>query len=232
MDADVITNTTLLDVRGGLNYYHNVTLVAGRRPQHQHRDRHSWREPRRLHQRPHAGSNIGGYTNPTLGFSPSQPWDRSEKTWNVADHADAADGHAHAQVRRRVAQQQGRAAADAGRRRPARALHLQRGRDRVTRRSGVADRHRELARRVPARLAERRRARPEGDRRTRHQALGDRRPSSTTSGRRDPTSRSTSGCAGSTTTRSSASKGRARSPTTIPPSTRFASRASAARPTP
>jgi len=77
------SGNTLLDVRGGLNYYHNIALSQG------------------------VGLNtstdigipganlddytsglsrfeIGGYTNPTLGFSPSLPWDRSEKTWNVA----------------------------------------------------------------------------------------------------------------------------------------------------
>lgn len=77
------TNTMLIDVRAGLNYYHNVALAEG------------------------AGLNtstdvgipganldpytsgltrfeVGGYTNPLLGFSPSLPWDRSENTWHVA----------------------------------------------------------------------------------------------------------------------------------------------------
>jgi hypothetical protein len=79
----VFSASTVLDVRGGLNYYHNVAVAQG------------------------AGQNtsadvgipgvnlddftsgltritIGGYTSPVLGFSPSLPWDRSEKTWNVA----------------------------------------------------------------------------------------------------------------------------------------------------
>ena len=77
------TNTTLLDVRGGLNYYHNVALAQGA-------DLNTSTDvgiP---------GANlddytsgltrfeVGGYTNPLLGFSPSLPWDRSEKTWHVA----------------------------------------------------------------------------------------------------------------------------------------------------
>ena len=72
-----------MDVRGGLNYYHNIAISQGTGlttstdigiP----------------------GANIdeftsglsrftiGGYTNPLLGFSPSLPWDRSEQTWNFA----------------------------------------------------------------------------------------------------------------------------------------------------
>ena len=167
-----LTNTTLLDVRGGLNYYHNVALSQGAN----------------LNTSAEVGIpganlddytsgltrfEIGGYTNPTLGFSPSLPWDRSEKTWNIATTLTQVRGHAHAQSRRRVAQEQGRPAADAGRRRPARPFPVQRGRNRIAGGSGLAHRHRELARRVPARLAEQRRARPEGDRPTRHEALGD-----------------------------------------------------------
>jgi hypothetical protein len=78
----VFSAKTVLDVRGGLNYYHNVTTTQGNGlttstdvgiP----------------------GANIDEYTSgissiainshsdPQLGFSASQPWDRSEKTWNV-----------------------------------------------------------------------------------------------------------------------------------------------------
>jgi hypothetical protein len=78
-----LTNTTLLDVRGGLNYYHNVALSQGAN----------------LNTSTDVGIpganlddytsgltrfEIGGYTNPTLGFSPSLPWDRSENTWHIA----------------------------------------------------------------------------------------------------------------------------------------------------
>ena len=77
----VISAKTVLDVRGGLNYYKNVTTTQGNGlttstdvgiP----------------------GANLDEYTSgisqimiashgdPLLGFSASQPWDRSEKTWN------------------------------------------------------------------------------------------------------------------------------------------------------
>jgi hypothetical protein len=77
------SGSTLLDVRGGLNYYHNIALSQG--------DGLTTSSEIGI-----PGANIdeftsglsrfeiGGYTNPTLGFSPSLPWDRSEKTWNVA----------------------------------------------------------------------------------------------------------------------------------------------------
>jgi len=81
----VFSATTVLDVRGGLNYYHNVTATTAQGlttstdvgiP----------------------GANIDDYTSgisyiniggigaagdPMVGFSASQPWDRSEKTWNA-----------------------------------------------------------------------------------------------------------------------------------------------------
>jgi len=78
----VISAKTVLDVRGGLNYYHNVTTTQGDG----------------LNTSTEVGIpganldaytsgissiNIGGYSGPVLGFSSSQPWDRSEKTWNV-----------------------------------------------------------------------------------------------------------------------------------------------------
>ena len=91
------------------------------------------------------------------------------------------------------------------------------------RETGIAERHRELVRVVPARLAEHRAARPEGHRRAGHEALGDRRRSSRTSGRRGRTSPSTSACAGSTTRRSRASRARARWRTTTRRPTRCAS---------
>jgi Carboxypeptidase regulatory-like domain len=77
------TNTLLLDVRGGLNYYHNIALAQGGG----------------LNTSTDVGIpganldpytsgltrfEVGGYTNPLLGFSPSLPWDRSEKTWHLA----------------------------------------------------------------------------------------------------------------------------------------------------
>ena len=72
----------MLDVRGGLNYYHNVTSTTGQGlttstdvgiPGANLDDYTSGISQ----------INIGGYTGPLLGFSASQPWDRWEKTWNV-----------------------------------------------------------------------------------------------------------------------------------------------------
>ena len=47
----VFSAKTVLDVRGGLNYYHNVTATQGSRADHQQGRRHSRRQPRRVHQR-------------------------------------------------------------------------------------------------------------------------------------------------------------------------------------
>ncbi len=79
----VVSASTVIDVRGGLNYYHNVTQTQGTG----------------LNTSTEVGIpganldeftsglsqiNIAGYSGPVLGFSGSQPWDRSEKTWTVA----------------------------------------------------------------------------------------------------------------------------------------------------
>jgi hypothetical protein len=78
----VFSAKTVLDVRAGLNYYHNVTASEGQG----------------LTTSTEVGIpganiddftsglsyiNIAGYGDPLLGFSASQPWDRSEKTWNA-----------------------------------------------------------------------------------------------------------------------------------------------------
>jgi len=81
----VISPSTVLDVRGGLNYYHNTTITTG--------DGLTTSTDVGI-----PGANLdaftsglsqisigaGAYSDPVLGFSASQPWDRSEKTWNVA----------------------------------------------------------------------------------------------------------------------------------------------------
>ena len=77
------SSSTLLDVRGGVNYYHNVALAeaAGLKTSTDvgipgaNLDDYTSGLSR---------FQIGGYTDPLLGFSPSLPWDRSEKTWNIA----------------------------------------------------------------------------------------------------------------------------------------------------
>ena len=79
----VFSATTVLDVRGGLNYYHNVTDTEG----HGLNTSTEVGIPGANLDEYTSGLSrirIGGYSEPVLGFSPSQPWDRSEKTWNVA----------------------------------------------------------------------------------------------------------------------------------------------------
>jgi hypothetical protein len=74
---------TVLDVRGGLSYYHNVTSTEG----------HGLTTSSEIgipganlddYTSGITSMNIQGYSGPVVGFSNSQPWDRSEKTWNVA----------------------------------------------------------------------------------------------------------------------------------------------------
>jgi hypothetical protein len=84
----VLSKSTVFDVRGGLNYYRNTTISTG--------DGLTTSKDIGI-----PGANldtftsgistidIGSYTGPSphngpiLGFSASQPWDRSEKTFNV-----------------------------------------------------------------------------------------------------------------------------------------------------
>jgi hypothetical protein len=83
-----MNSSTVLDVRGGLNYYKNTTITTG--------DGLTTSSDvgipgANLDQYTSGIStiNIAGYTGPSphngplLGFSASQPWDRSEKTWNI-----------------------------------------------------------------------------------------------------------------------------------------------------
>jgi hypothetical protein len=79
----VFSTATVLDVRGGVNYYHNVTTTEG---DGLTTSTEVGIPGANLDQYTSGLSqiNIGGYSGPVLGFSASQPWDRSEKTWNVA----------------------------------------------------------------------------------------------------------------------------------------------------
>jgi hypothetical protein len=77
-------SSAILDVRGGMSYYHNIALAQG--------EGLNTSDEVGI-----TGANLddftsgltqieiqNGYANPTLGFSASLPWDRSEKTYNVA----------------------------------------------------------------------------------------------------------------------------------------------------
>jgi hypothetical protein len=79
----VFSSTTVLDVRGGLNYYHNVALAEGAGLT---TSTEIGIPGANLDEYTSGLSqiSIGGYSDPVLGFSASLPWDRSEKTWNVA----------------------------------------------------------------------------------------------------------------------------------------------------
>jgi hypothetical protein len=77
-----LSPSMLLDVRGGLNYYHNTTVTTG--------DGLTTSTdvgiPGANLDRYTSGVStisISGYGDPLLGFVNSQPWDRSEKTWNI-----------------------------------------------------------------------------------------------------------------------------------------------------
>jgi hypothetical protein len=79
----VFNAATVLDVRGGLNYYHNVTTTQG----HGLTTSTDVGIPGANLDDYTSGIstiNINGHSGPQLGFSASQPWDRSEKTWSVS----------------------------------------------------------------------------------------------------------------------------------------------------
>jgi len=76
-------SSAILDVRAGMSYYHNVAVAQG-----EGLDTST--------ELGIGGANLddftsgisrfeinNGYTNPVIGFSPSLPWDRSERTWSV-----------------------------------------------------------------------------------------------------------------------------------------------------
>jgi Carboxypeptidase regulatory-like domain len=123
---------------------------AGRsgRPEDQHRCRHPGCESRRLHEwlvafpdrRLHR-SDPGILAQPAVG--------PLREDLEHRDDADEAEGDAHDQDGRRMAQEHGHAATDAGCRRLARPFHLQRLGHGIAGRSGLADRSGKLLRRVP-----------------------------------------------------------------------------------
>jgi hypothetical protein len=77
-------STAILDVRGGLVYYHNVAEAQG---VGLNTSEEVGIRGANLDEFTSGLTNIhiqNGYSDPVLGFSPSLPWDRSEKTYNVA----------------------------------------------------------------------------------------------------------------------------------------------------
>lgn len=77
-----ISPTMLLDVRGGLNYYKNTTVTTGNGLT---TSADVGIPGANINQYTSGVStiSISGLSDPILGFSASQPWDRSEKTWNM-----------------------------------------------------------------------------------------------------------------------------------------------------
>jgi hypothetical protein len=79
----VFSSTLVMDVRGGVNYYHNVALSQGEGLTSSTdigipgANIDQWTSGL-------SRFTIGGYSAPVLGFSPSLAWDRSEETWNIA----------------------------------------------------------------------------------------------------------------------------------------------------
>ncbi len=153
------------------------------------------------------GGHDGRLHGAGIGFSPSLPWDRSERTWNVAATVTKLVGNHTVKFggewrhnRDFLLQTQ-----DAGGSRGEFQFNASgtglAGRNRLDQQH----QHRQLVCRVPARLAQRRAARPEGHR-PGHAALGDvcLHPRQVADSTR--ASRSTSACGGSTTRRWSAWK--------------------------
>ena len=82
----VFNQSLVLDVRGGVNYYRNTTITTGNGLTTStdvgipgaNLDEYT----SGVSQISISGSS-GPFGDPLLGFSASQPWDRSERTWNV-----------------------------------------------------------------------------------------------------------------------------------------------------
>jgi hypothetical protein len=80
----VMSAKTVLDVRGGLNYYRNQTSTTGNGLT---TSTDVGIPGANLNEFTSGISQItinNGFSNPALGFSNSQPWDRWEKTYNIA----------------------------------------------------------------------------------------------------------------------------------------------------
>ena len=78
----VFSKSTVFDLRGGVNYYRNITETQGNGLT---TSKDVGIPGANLDGFTSGLSNFGiaGYGDPILGFSASMPWNRSEKTWNV-----------------------------------------------------------------------------------------------------------------------------------------------------
>jgi hypothetical protein len=79
----VASKSTVFDIRGGVNYYRNTTTTTGNGLT---TSKDVGIPGANLDEYTSGLSYInvgGGYGDPLLGFSASQPWDRWERTWNV-----------------------------------------------------------------------------------------------------------------------------------------------------
>ena len=132
----VFSAKTVLDVRGGLNYYHNVTSTTAQRADDEHGRRDSRREHRRVHERALADQHrrLLGSGARVLGQPAVGPLGEDLELQRRVDQAVAV---AHREGRWRVPPQRRHAAADAGCRRTARPVRLQLLRHRQPRRRGV-----------------------------------------------------------------------------------------------
>jgi Carboxypeptidase regulatory-like domain/TonB dependent receptor len=77
-------SNTILDVRAGLTYYHNIAVAQG---SGLNTSQEVGISGANLDEFTSGLTQIdiqNGYSSPTLGFSASLPWDRSEKTYDVA----------------------------------------------------------------------------------------------------------------------------------------------------
>ena len=90
----VFSAKTVLDVRGGLNYYHNVTQTEGARADDEHRSRHSRRQHRRVHERPELYQPHGLWGSPPwLLREPALGSIREDLERNRHGDAPAAEPH-------------------------------------------------------------------------------------------------------------------------------------------
>ncbi len=100
----VFSNTMVMDVRGGVSYYHNVTATRGKRADDQHGRRHPGREHRRVHQRP-VPDQHGGLLRPGAGVLREPAVGPLGGDMEHRDDSHQAGAQSHCEARWRVAAQ-------------------------------------------------------------------------------------------------------------------------------